>query len=216
MISVILADDQNIVRSGIRNLLEQDGRFSVIGEASGTAGVFELLDKGVIPEIILADIILPESAEYGKNFSFHKTITPKLVLLSVADGNENVSKAFELGFIGYLLKNISAEELVFALSYIHLNNKKYLSADLALRLLDIVANLPALNYKGVGTIQLFSRRETEVLELISDGYTNQEIANKLFTSKRTVEGHRQALMDKAEVSNSAALVKFAFRNKLIR
>jgi DNA-binding NarL/FixJ family response regulator len=214
MIRVILADDQNIVRNGIRNLLERDGRFEVIGEASSAAEVFELLDKGIIPDIVLADMILPELADFGKNFKFDGSIMPKLVLLTTADRDEQLLRAFKSGVMGYLLKSISPDELVFALFYIHHYHKKYLSAELGIHLLDQINNLPQANeypFDGVS----FSKRETEVLELISEGYTNQQIADKLFTSRRTVEGHRQALMDKADVHNSAALVKYALRHKLI-
>jgi DNA-binding NarL/FixJ family response regulator len=215
MIRVILADDQNIVRNGIRNLLEEDGRFEIIGEASGAAAVFELLDKGVIPDIILADIILPELSVLEKIFKLDGISAPKMVLLTVTDGDEHMMQAFKAGAMGYLLKSISPDELIFALSYIHFHNKKYISADLTLRLLDRVRALPQLNHNGHDGV-IFSKRETEVLELISEGHTNQQIADKLFTSRRTVEGHRQALMDKAGVSNSAALVKFAFRHKLLQ
>jgi len=215
MIKVILADDQNIVRNGIRNLLEKDGRFEVLGEASSADELFELLNKGFVPEIILADMILPgmSGLALAEKLSSNNHNT-KIVLLTVVDNDERLIQAFESGAMGYLLKSVSADELIFALSYIHHQNKRYISAGLAPRLLSCLGNLPRLN-NGEHSGVAFTKRESEVLELISEGYTNQQIADKLFTSRRTVEGHRQALMDKANVSNSAALIKFAFRNKLI-
>jgi DNA-binding NarL/FixJ family response regulator len=215
MIRVILADDQNIVRNGIRNLLEKDGRFEIIGEASSAVELFELLNKGVVPEIVLADIVLPgmTGLALAEKISSANHIT-KIVLFTLVDNGDHLMQAFKAGAMGYLLKSISPDELVFALSYIHLHNKKYISADLALHLLDRVGNLPQLNHRGFNGVN-FSKRESEVLELISEGHTNQQIADKLFTSRRTVEGHRQALMDKAHVSNSAALIRFAFQHKLI-
>jgi len=218
MIRVILADDQNIVRSGIRNLLERDGRFEVIGEASGADELFEILNKGIVPEIVLADMVLPGMT--GLALAEKITLTnhtTKIVLLTIVDTDEGLIQAFKSGAMGYLLKSVSADELIFALTYIHYQNKRYISADLAPRLLDIVSNLPRYDHDGQDGHDgvVFTKREFEVLQLIADGHTNQQIADKLFTSRRTVEGHRQALMDKANVSNSAALIKFAFRSKLI-
>ena len=218
MIKVILADDQNIVRSGIRNLLERDGRFEVIGEASGADELFEILNKGIVPEIVLADMVLPGMT--GLALAEKITLTnhtTKIVLLTIVDTDEGLIQAFRSGAMGYLLKSVSADELIFALTYIHYQNKRYISADLAPRLLDIVRNLPRYDHDGQDGYDgvVFTKREYEVLQLIADGHTNQQIADKLFTSRRTVEGHRQALMNKANVSNSAALIKFAFLKKLI-
>jgi DNA-binding NarL/FixJ family response regulator len=214
MIKVILADDQNIVRNGIRNLLEKDGRFEVIGEASSADELFEILNKGFVPEIILADMTLPGMSGLALaeklSASNHNT---KIVLFAIVEDDDYL-QAFRAGAMGYLLKSISTEELIFALSYIHSQNKIYISADLAPRLLSCLGNLPKLNHSEHDGV-VFTKREYEVLQLIAEGHTNQQIADKLFTSRRTVEGHRQALMDKANVSNSAALIKFAFRHRLI-
>lgn len=218
MIRVILADDQNIVRNGIRNLLESDGRFEVIGEASSADELFEILNKGIVPEIVLADMVLPgmTGLALAEKISSNNHTT-KIVLLAIADNDERLIQAFRSGAMGYLLKSVSADELIFALSYIHFQNKRYISADLAIHLLDRIGDLPRSNHDGLDGHNgvAFTKREYEVLKLIADGHTNQQIADKLFTSRRTVEGHRQALMDKADVSNSAALIKFAFVKKLI-
>jgi len=111
-----------------------------------------------------------------------------------------------------LLKDISADELVFALRHVA-ENKRYISADLSAKMLHRVgrSGKGMLPDSGID----FSKRETEVLELIASGYTNQEIADKLFTSRRTVEGHRQAMINKASVRNSAELIRFAVKHCLI-
>ena len=220
MIKVILADDQNIVRSGIRNVLEKDGKFEVIGEASNADELFEILKKGVIPDIILSDTILPEwTGTILATKSASKKSETKLVVLTSVDSDNYLLQAFRSGAMGYLLKSISSAELLFALSFIHHHNQKYISSEIALRQLDRISHLPQLDglngHNGHDGLP-FSKRETEVLGLISQGYTNQQIADKLFTSRRTVEGHRQSLMDKANVRNSAALVRFAFRNNLLQ
>jgi DNA-binding NarL/FixJ family response regulator len=213
MIKIILAGDQNIVRNGIRNLLERDGRFIITGEASSAVALFEVLDKGNTPEIILADSQMPDILSRMQNFRSDGKTQPKLVLLTDDPNEEPLLSAFKSGAMGYLLKSISFDELIFALLQVH-QNKKYLCSELVFHLVDRINNLPQLNHHLHDGVQ-FSKRETEVLELISEGHTNQQIADKLFTSRRTVEGHRQALMDKANVSNSAALIKFAFRHGII-
>ena len=125
--------------------------------------------------------------------------------------NENyVSDAFNSGVHGYLLKNISTEELIFALSHVHRNNR-YICSDLAMRMLSL-----ANRRNGITDCMIdFSKRETEVLSLIAQGYTNKEIADKLYTSRRTVEGHRQTMINKANVRNSAELIRFAVKHSLI-
>lgn len=223
MIKIILADDHNIVRSGIRNVLERDGKFQVIGEASNAAEVFELLNKGVIPDIILADTIMSGMTGIVLAEKFRIVDSgPRVVILTILDSDEYLLQAFRSGVAGYLLKSVSSEELLFALSHIHHHNRKYISSEIAIRQLDRISHLPLLNHHdghdGHDNLDgvTFSKRESEVLVLISEGYTNQQIADKLFTSRRTVEGHRQALLDKANVRNSAALVRFAFRNNLLQ
>ncbi|MGZ3776094.1 MAG: response regulator [Mucilaginibacter sp.] len=218
MIKIILADDQNIVRNGIRNLLEKDGRFEVIGEASNADELFEIMNKGFVPEIVLADMVLPgmTGLALAEKISSNNHNT-KIVLLTIVDNDEQLIQAFKSGAMGYLLKSVSADELIFALSYVHHQNKRYISAALAPQLLDIVSNLLQYDHEGHDGHNgaVFTKREYEVLQFIAEGHTNQQIADKLFTSRRTVEGHRQALMDKADVSNSAALIRYAFQHKLI-
>jgi DNA-binding NarL/FixJ family response regulator len=126
--------------------------------------------------------------------------------------NENyVFKAFRAGASGYLLKDVSADELIFALSHIS-SNKSYICSDLSIRLLERAGNYK----KDDAILDLdFSKREKDVLELLAQGFTNQQIADKLFISRRTVEGHRQAMIDKSKARNSVELIKFAVKNGLI-
>ncbi len=213
---MLLVDDHNLVRNGIKTLLEKNGKFQVIGEASNADEAFELLEQGLSPEIILADITVQAMTGImlAKRFIGAQN-APKIVLHTISENNEFLALAFKAGAMGYLLKSIGAEELVFALSHIYYQKKKYISADVAVRLVDHISDLSKLVIEnGDGKIA-FSKRETEILGLIAEGFSNQEIADKLFTSKRTVEGHRQAMMDKANVRNSAALVRYAFQNKLL-
>src|SRR5690606_34249411 len=124
------------------------------------------------------------------------------------DNEKYVAQAFAAGASGYLLKNVSADELLFSLKHVNVGGK-YLCSELSLRLLDKLlypgANHPDLNPDAVE----FSMREIEILNLLVEGFTNHEIADKLFISKRTVEGHRQNMIVKAKVRNTAGLIRYA-------
>jgi DNA-binding NarL/FixJ family response regulator len=213
MIKVLLAEDHQIVRNGIKNVLESDGRFSVIGEASNGKDVLELITEDVLPDIILADICMPEMTgiELAENLKRNGFRNIKLVFLTMLDSESYVFEAFRTGIHGYLLKNISTDELLFALSHIYHHDNQYLCSDLAVRMIKQARNLEKISEADID----FSKRETEVLSLIAQGYTNKEIADKLFTSRRTVEGHRQTMINKANVRNSAELIRFAVKHSLI-
>ncbi|GAA4095072.1 response regulator transcription factor [Mucilaginibacter panaciglaebae] len=215
MIKIILAEDHNIVRDGIRNLLEKEKDMQIVGEALNGQEVIDLINKGVTADIILADINMPllngiEMA--GKLSQASKNI--KVIILSMLDHERYVMQAFQAGVSGYLLKNISADELTFALRHIHLDGR-YICAELSLRLLDRLIAQPDRRQHEAETGIEFSTRDIEVLMLVSDGLTNQEIADKLFTSKRTVEGYRQSLIEKTGARNTAALIRYAIKNGLI-
>jgi DNA-binding NarL/FixJ family response regulator len=213
MIKVLLAEDHQIVRNGIKNVLETDGRFNVVGEASNGKDALQMINDNVCPDIILADIYMPEMtglelAEKLKQLEFQNI---KIVILTMLDNESYVFEAFRSGIRGYLLKNISSEELLFALSHIHHHDNQYVCSDLAVRMLKHAQARMRADNMDID----FSKRETEVLSLIAQGFTNKEIANKLFTSRRTVEGHRQTMINKANVRNSAELIRFAVKNSLI-
>lgn len=215
MIKIILAEDHNIVRKGIRNLLETVDIFEVIGEALNGSEVLTLIEKGLKPDIILADMNMPElgGIEVAEKV---KEILPsvKTVLLTMLDHERYVIKAFNAGAVGYLLKSISSDELIFAIKHV-CKEGRYICSELSLRFMDRLIQLPDTSLSDHHMDIEFSKRELQVLSLIAEGYTNQEIADQLFTSKRTVEGHRQSLIDKTSTRNTAALIKFALMNGVI-
>lgn len=214
MLKVILAEDHNIVRDGIKVLLEKDNDIEVVGEAGNGSIVLELLKDGLDADVVMADINMPVMdgifliQELKKS---HPTI--KIVMLSMLDNEEYVAKAFDAGASGYLLKNVSADEMIFSLKSVYAGGR-YICTELALRLLDklMVPNFSINERPKVD----FSMREIEILYLISEGYTNLEISDKLFISKRTIEGYRQNLIDKTESRNTAALIKYAVSNGIVK
>lgn len=213
MIKVLLAEDHQIVRRGVRDVLENSGRFQVIGEASNGKEALYLVEQGTAPDIVLADINMPEMGgmELAENLrKTHDWQTIKIVMFTMLDDENYVFDSFRIGAQGYLLKNISTDELLFGLTHVAQNNQ-YICSDLAVRILKQAGHKARAESDGID----FSKRETEVLALIASGYTNKEIADKLFTSRRTVEGHRQTMINKANVRNSAELIRFAVKHSLI-
>jgi DNA-binding NarL/FixJ family response regulator len=215
MIQIILAEDHNIVRNGIRSLLEKEKDFEVTGEAVNGTEVLELLKKGITADVVLADMNMPELSGVELTAKL-KTTAPdcKVIMLSALDHEKYVIQAFQTGASGYLLKSVSPDELIFAIRHVYANSQ-YICSELTTRFLNRLLTIPdPASTELVEGIEL-SGREVEILSLVAEGYTNQEIADKIFTSKRTIEGHRQALIDKTGSRNTAALIRFAMINGII-
>lgn len=216
MLKILLAEDHNIVRNGIKMLLETESSIHVVGEMVNGLEVIEYFDHGGSADIVLADINMPEldGIAMAKELKA-KYPEVKVVMLSMHDNEKYISQAFIDGAVGYLLKNISAEELVFSLKHID-TGKKYICAELAVNMLNKLISNGILEQDATFSESDFSSREIEVLHLIAEGLTNLEMADKLFISKRTVEGHRQSLLDKTGSRNTAKLIRYAATNGLLK
>lgn len=214
MLSLILAEDHNIVRNGIRMLLEADKEISIAGEATNGLEVLEIISSGVKVDIVLADINMPEMDGIAliKELKIKSPAT-QIVMLSMLDNEKYVSQAFSEGASGYLLKSVSADELIFSLKHVHAGGQ-YLCAELAMRLLN--KSIYTLPLNRINDNVEYSMREIEILDLIAEGLTNNEMSAKLFISKRTIEGHRQSLIEKTGAKNTAALIRYAVLSGIIQ
>lgn len=215
MLRVILAEDHNIVRNGIRMLLEADSGIHISGEATNGLEVLNLLDQGTKADVILADINMPvmDGIMLLRELN-NRAATLPVLFLSMIDNEKYVAQAFSEGASGYLFKNVSADELMFALRHVS-GGGRYICSELSLALLEKLLKDPYPSKNISDTPIDFSEREFEILHLIAEGMTNQEISEKLFISKRTVEGHRQSLLEKTGSRNTATLIRFAIMNRLI-
>lgn len=216
MIKVLLAEDHNVVRNGIKSLLEKENDLEAVAEVTNGRQALELLEKGLQPDIILTDINMPE-LNGMQLLARVKEEFPKIkvIILSMLDHEKYVVEAFKAGAFGYILKNVTSDELVYALKYVCRNNERFICNELALRMLDKVIKKPEMIVPDELAEADLSKREVEVLTLIAKGFTNLEIADKLFTSKRTVEGHRQNLIEKTNSRNTAALIRYAILSGII-
>lgn len=216
-INILLADDHHLVRDGIKSLLLKYKDFNVVGEGANGVETLQILkDAEETIDLVLADINMPEmnGLELCKQINdfYPKT---KVIMLSMLDHEKYVSQALQAGAKGYLLKSVNEEELIFSIKQVAYNSF-YVCAELAYKLLS-----KSLTGLRIGNLQNhikidFSSREIEILELIADGYTNLEIAEKLFTSKRTVEGHRLQMISKTGVRNTAALIKYCLVHGILK
>jgi DNA-binding NarL/FixJ family response regulator len=212
LIKIILAEDHQIVRDGIRGILEQEPDMQVIYEAVNGRDVLHYLESGEEPDLILTDMNMPELD--GMDMIRTLQMDYPVLVLSMLDNENYVLDTLQAGARGYLLKNVSKKEMLFAIRYIAAGGT-YICSEISLKTLKNLARLKGLpSYKMELNIE-FSEREMEVLKLIAEGFTNKEMANKLFSSRRTIEGHRLSLMDKTGSKNTATLIKFSVQNGLV-
>lgn len=216
MIKVVLVEDHLVVRNGIKLLLDAAGDIEIVAEAENGNELISMLENGIKPDIVISDINMPlmDGLELT-SFLASRYPSIKVILLSMLNTVEQMLEAFNKGAKGYLVKNVGFSELIFAIQHVA-EGGRYVCAELSMMMVDKLASSSAGGKYAYSSIDLdLSEREVEVLQLISEGYTNMEIADKLFLSKRTVEGHRQSLINKAKVKNSAELIKFAVQHHLV-
>jgi DNA-binding NarL/FixJ family response regulator len=208
MIQVVIADDHQIVLDGLKSLLRYEKDIKVIGEALNGIRLLELL-KNQQADIAVIDIDMPlmNGIETTKEI---KVLYPaiKVLILSMYNDNNYISRLIESGASGYILKNKGKEELVSAIRKIA-EGGQYLG-DAVLKTLMDEMQKPK---KKIEDNQVpLTKREKEVLIHIANGNTTPIIASKLCIANSTVETHRRNLIDKLGVANSKALIKFAFEN----
>jgi two-component system, NarL family, response regulator NreC len=207
MIRVILADDHELVRQGLKLLLEREG-FSVIGEAPDGYKAVELA-AAVGPDVAVFDIGMPVlnglDAARAIQRASHKT---KAILLTRHDEEQYVTEALRAGVKGYVLKNQAAMDLVTAIRQVS-QGEIYLSPSIA----RTVAG--AFLTKGNAPADPLTLRERQVLQLISEGKSSKEVGVQLGISVKTAESHRTRLMQKLDIHDVASLVRYAIRRGLV-
>jgi DNA-binding NarL/FixJ family response regulator len=209
-IKVIIVDDHSLFRNGMKLLLSTTGDFDIIAEASNGREFLDLLTDHM-PDIVLIDIDMPEMdgiEATTKALELNPKI--KVICLSMYGEEEYYYKMIEAGVSGFLLKNSDINEVKGAIDSVY-KGGKYFSQEL---LYNVVKNIKT-NHVSQDLIENLSERELEVLKQICIGLSNQEIAEILHISKRTVDKHRANLLDKTNSKNTAHLVMYAIKNKLI-
>jgi DNA-binding NarL/FixJ family response regulator len=201
---ILIVDDHPVVVEGMRKLLSDSGIARNCLVAQSIKECLHILEH-FSPELIFLDINLPDGSGIDLCLVINKK-HPKIRILALSSFNDRsyITRMMGNGAMGYLLKNSSEEEILIAIKEV-MDGKKHLGFDVSEILKkDVYANNTIL-----------TRRETEVLTLIADGFTNQEIAEKAFISTHTVDSHRKNLLLKLSAKNTAELIKIAICSKLI-
>ena len=211
-IKVILVDDHQIVKDGIKAAINVSNIATVIGEASNEKELLVLL-KDLKPDIIIMDISMPGSS--GLEITKKISNKYKIIIFSAHTEAETVINALKVGAKGFLPKDVMREELIESISCVH-NGEDYISEDISNRILvNYVKTDDSYDHLKNTGLEALTKREIEILRHIAEGATYKEIADKLFISFRTVETHKTHIMQKLQMKNLADLIKFAIKNKLI-
>ena len=207
---IIIADDHTLFRNGLKILLNNLKDYRVVAEASNGKEFLEILET-VRPDLVLLDIEMPvmdgiEAAE----IACQKYPGLKIITLSMYGEEDYYYRMVNAGVKGFVLKNSDIKEVKAALETVY-EGGSYFSSEL---LENLVNNLKTIKKDKESHTEL-SERELEILVLICQGYSNQEIADQLFISKRTVDKHRANILEKSESKNTAQLVVYAIKNRLV-
>jgi DNA-binding NarL/FixJ family response regulator len=216
-IGIFLVDDHQIVRDGIKSLLQNTPEINISGEASSGK---ELLEKiaGTETDIILMDISIPDisgielTKQISKNFP-----DIKVLVLSMYLQEDFIVNAIAAGAKGYLPKNTTRHELLNAITKIYEGNEYYSDTISKIILENYISNVRKPKEpeptKDKET-DVLSSREKQILQMVIEGLSNQDIADKLFISIRTVESHKNHIMQKLGIKSLVELIKYAIRNNI--
>lgn len=211
IIKVMIADDHELIREGLKQLMELEGDIEIVSEAGNGVECLEKL-KRVNPDVLLLDINMPKQNGIEVLQKIRdRNINLKVLILTVHNEVEYLVKAVDIGVDGYLMKDSTSEELRKAI-YSVMNNENYIQTSL----------IPLLNSRLVARdidkekIEELTKREMEVLIKIANGMSNKEIASTLNISERTVKNHISNIFKKIDVSDRTQAAVFAIRNNIIK
>lgn len=210
MLRILIADENEIVRRGVRNLIESHQDWEVCGEAADGQTALEIATREH-PQIAILDITLPVVGGILLTRRLKQaSATTRVLLFTMADDVETVNSGLAAGARGYILKTDTGQQLEAAIDALAAR-KPYFSSVVAEMLLEA-----AVNDRTRSRLESFTARELQIAQLIAEGASNRDVATRLAIAVKTVEGHRASAMRKAGVRTAGEFVRFAIRNKLIR
>ncbi len=211
-IKVLLVDDHPLIREGIKNSMMDQESIQVIGEAQNGEEALSFLSENYV-DVVLMDINMSSKGGLATTKEIVGSY-PKVGVIILTMHNEVsiIQEALKAGALGYLLKTTNSRELKKAITEVA-NEGTYFSSEVSEKIMNQLIKRK-LERESNNPIKL-TKRETEILKLISEEFNNHEIAEKLFISQRTVDTHRRNLIQKLQAKNTAGLVRFALKNKII-
>lgn len=215
VITVLLAEDHKIVLEGLKALLSYKKEIEIVGEAADGHAAVELADK-LQPDVVVMDIAMPEvNGLEATRQIIHRNPKTKVIILSAHNDDAYVKQALDFGASGYLLKQISGSALPEAIHQVH-NGTSCFSQSVLRRL---THHREKSRAEGDPHPKLeapaLTSRETETLQLITEGNTNKEAAAKMGISIKTVEKHRHKVMEKLNIHHTAGLTRYAIESGVI-
>ena len=213
-INILLVDDHTLIREGLKLILKKNKNFKIIGEASNGVEAIRYIDKNAEKiHVVMLDITMPEL----DGFEVAKIVRqnhPEIKILALTMHSEEsyITKMIDVGVHGYVLKDSNLEDLSSAIKTI-LEGKPYYSSDVSAIMINSLMNKD--KKKNNSELDNLTDREVQIINLITEGLKSSEIADQLKLSTRTIEVHRRNLMKKLDVKNTAELVSFVLKSKLI-
>jgi len=213
-ISLVIADDHEIFRDGLALMINKQDHLSLVGQAGNGRELIQLVNEKK-PDIVITDIKMPFlDGIAATRLMLQQDPLLKIIALSMFDEEDLIVEMLEAGAKGYLLKNADKKEIQEAILTVNDGNIFYCKLT-STRLASLIVKSKFDPQKKKSS-DLFTEREKQIIELICLQHTAQEIGERLFLSKRTVEGYRTRILEKMEVKNTAGVVVFALRHNLIR
>ncbi len=207
---ILLADDHQIVREGLHSLFEKEADLEVVGEAENGRQAVRMA-RDLKPDVVVMDVAMPElNGIEAMRQILAELPAAKVLALSMHSNKHYVIEALKAGASGYLLKDGAFDELVQAIRAV-IANRSYLSPEITGAVIDDVVHHQPPEPRPAPRL---SSREREVLQLLAEGKTSQQIARRLFVSRKTVDTHRQHIMKKLDLYSVAELTKYAVRKGL--
>jgi DNA-binding NarL/FixJ family response regulator len=213
-IKIILTEDHQILRDGVKALIASEN-IEIIGEASSGAELWKLLEINQ-PDLILMDISLPDTSgiELTRMIAESYPLV-KVLILSMHIDENFINQAIKAGAKGYLHKNTTREEMLIAIETV-ISGKDFYSDNVSKIILKSYIDKVKMNTVEVlNPYEVLSKRELEILKMFAEGFINKEIGERLFISIRTVESHKNHIMQKLNLKTQVELVKYAIKHNLI-
>lgn len=213
-IKVLIVDDHQLMIEGLKSLMEDEEDIAFVVGANSLSETLSFLEKNVV-DVILMDINMPDCSGIELTEKIKKLYPAiKIIALTMHDDISVITRMMKAGASGYILKRTNMNEVVEALRIVH-NNGKYLSINTQNIVIDNLGTPANLLDNTEESKPILSPREIEVLTLVAKEYTNEQIAEKLFISERTVEAHRRNIFIKTKTKSIVGLIKFAINKGLI-
>ena len=214
-ISVLLADDQELVRAGLEMIIDATDDLQVAGHASDGSEAVELARR-LRPEVVLMDIRMPsiDGIEATRRIAAGATDGPRVLMLTTFDLDEYVFEAFTAGASGFLLKDAPREQIVDGIRAVAAG-ESLASPSVTRRLIERFVDAPAISAKPPNELDALTPREREVLELLARGHSNAELATRLYLSEKTVKTHVGRIFMKLGLRDRVQAVVFAYEAGIV-